>query len=1016
MFTRLTGVAPLIALCLSFPAARQLPSVSEAERLTTEAAALVAQATTAQSGIDTLQQALAIWRKAGNRSGEARALFLIGRGHHRLSRQEEAIAHYEQALTIQRELKDRAAEGRSLVQIGISYNALSRYDNAIERLDAAVAIAREVKDREDESIALSALGNTYNLLNRYDKAVEYLALAVAAAREIQNQSAEAGALNNLGSVQRSLRRYDQATESYQKALTIYRTLTDRSSEAGTLSNLAIVNNLLNRNDEAIVFYRQALDIHQELKNRTGEGIVLNNLGQSYIRLRQYEKAIENLEPALVIAREVKRRTGEGNTLTGLGDAHSALGYPERSIGYYEQALAIHREVKSRGNEATTLVTLSDLHIKLGRYESAIQALGRALAIARDLKDRATESSVLSTLADAYLHLGRSADAIDHYNQALVLARSVKDRSGEGIILNSLGQVYNTLERNEEALEYLQQGIAIARELKRPTSQTHALASMGEIYSRMAQHDRALEVHAQALAIAREAKYRPGEGLALIRLGDTHRKLGQLEKANEYLQPALAVARALKDPEAETMTLIGLARVARERGELAQARSLAEETLTLIESVRSQMFGRESRAAYFAWAQAANELHVDILMRMHKATPSAGYDALALDSSERRRARGLLELLTEAGMDVRAGVDPKLVERERALERQLNTLAASRLLLQGRTQSPESLASLERDITRLEQERESVEIEIRSTSPRYAAVAHPEPLATRDIQSDLLDNDTLLLEFLLGEERSYVWALSRGSLVSHELPKRIEVEAAVRNVLDLVSKRGTGVTDASRRLSQMVLGPVANQLRGKRLAIVPDGALQYVPFAMLPSPVRSETPLIVNHEIVTLPSASTLGIIRTELARRTPARDGIAVIADPVFSTADERMKTTAAAAYAGSPATIAGPENTRLLAHLAGAPGAKGAPTFIPRLPFTRQEADRILGVRPDATNLKAMDFTASKPWSPAADSPRTGMSISPPTGTWTRSARDSRLLFSRRSTRRVNRRTDSSGPTTSTT
>ena len=124
------------------------------------------------------------------------------------------------------------------------------------------------------------------------------------------------------------------------------------------------------------------------------------------------------------------------------------------------------------------------------------------------------------------------------------------------------------------------------------------------------------------------------------------------------------------------------------------------------------------------------------------------------------------------------MDAKLVQRERALEKQLNTLAASRLQSQSRTQSPETIASIERDITRVEQERERLEIEIRSTSPRYSAVAHPQPLATRDIQRDLLDNDTLLLEFLLGEERSYVWALSRGSLVSHELPKRREVEAAV----------------------------------------------------------------------------------------------------------------------------------------------------------------------------------------------------------------------------------------------
>ena len=169
-----------------------------------------------------------------------------------------------------------------------------------------------------------------------------------------------------------------------------------------------------------------------------------------------------------------------------------------------------------------------------------------------------------------------------------------------------------------------------------------------------------------------------------------------------------------------MTLTGLARVARDRGELARARSLAEETLARVESVRSQMFGRESRTAYFATAQAANALHVDILMRMHKATPAAGYDILALDSSERRRARGLLELLTEAGMDVREGADAALVQRERAIETQLNTLAAARMQLRSRAQTPEAVASLDKDITRLEQERERLEIEVRRSSPRYAA--------------------------------------------------------------------------------------------------------------------------------------------------------------------------------------------------------------------------------------------------------------------------------------------------------
>ena len=107
------------------------------------------------------------------------------------------------------------------------------------------------------------------------------------------------------------------------------------------------------------------------------------------------------------------------------------------------------------------------------------------------------------------------------------------------------------------------------------------------------------------------------------------------------------------------------------------------------------------------------------------------------------------------MDVRTGVDAKLVQRERALEKQLNTLAASRVQSQSRTQSPETIASIERDITRVEQERDASRSRSAAPArgPRPSLI--PQPLATRDIQRDLLDNDTLLLEFLLGEERSYV---------------------------------------------------------------------------------------------------------------------------------------------------------------------------------------------------------------------------------------------------------------------
>src|SRR5262249_55669364 len=128
------------------------------------------------------------------------------------------------------------------------------------------------------------------------------------------------------------------------------------------------------------------------------------------------------------------------------------------------------------------------------------------------------------------------------------------------------------------------------------------------------------------------------------------------------------------------------------------------------------------------------------------------------------------------------------------------------------------------------------------------------------------------------------------------------------------------------LGWMLLGPAASQLGGKRLLIVADGALQYLPFGALPKPEierqadwateregtgqtgRKEklrpvaqslrlpvacTPLIVNNEIVHLPSASALAVLRRELAGRKPAAKTVAILADPVFSADDDRVKSGA---------------------------------------------------------------------------------------------------------------------------
>lgn len=228
-------------------------------------------------------------------------------------------------------------------------------------------------------------------------------------------------------------------------------------------------------------------------------------------------------------------------------------------------------------------------------------------------------------------------------------------------------------------------------------------------------------------------------------------------------------------------------------------------------------------------------------------------------------------------------------------------------------------------------------------------------------------------------------------VSYELPKREQIEQAATDVYKMLTVRSRNrsgeipqqrqasiaqteaqLPAAARQLSQMLLAPAADQLGNKRLVIVADGALQYIPFAMLPEPVtgrqgdratrgkeEAAIPLVVGHELVSLPSASTLAVVRKELAGRTPAPKQLAIFADPVFAVGDPRLKLAA-----GKSANEPRPAVTsRMIEHLSGDATLQGTRRgmVIPRLPFTRQEANQILALAPANSSFKAIDFKASR-------------------------------------------------------
>lgn len=233
-------------------------------------------------------------------------------------------------------------------------------------------------------------------------------------------------------------------------------------------------------------------------------------------------------------------------------------------------------------------------------------------------------------------------------------------------------------------------------------------------------------------------------------------------------------------------------------------------------MRTAVINQELRESYFATVQEIYEFYVDLLMQQHKQEPHKGFDALALQANERARARGLIDLLAESNVDIRAGVNVDLLDRERSLQKQISTKAESQVRLLSGKPAPERVAATTKELHDLTAEYAQVRAQIKMQSPRYAELTEPTHLTVRDIQQQVLDADTVLLEYSLGKDRGFLWLVGQRSVATFELPPRESIEKVARRAHELlrVSSQRQYKREAelvTLELSKLVLGPVVGQL-------------------------------------------------------------------------------------------------------------------------------------------------------------------------------------------------------------
>src|SRR5687767_7028751 len=702
-----------------------------------------------------------------------------------------------------------------------------------------------------------------------------------------------------------------------------------------------------RADQALIQLRNALNLYTAVKNGSGVAAAHNELGDLYLRQGQYPVALENYQKALegFLAFEKKDVV---NAAVGLGD--------------------------DKFNANLMLAKIGDVNFRLGNTNEARSAYGRM---------------VVQKPESAAAKVGRRFGGLSAITGGIA--------TGRVSVAAPTGGVTTFLEAKKELDQYRVSIVYSSYEL----GMGRLDYANGDFESARKHFENALEAAGSSLAaIASLGQVRRFRAAARTSLGDVALRTGKFKDATKFYNDAKKGALEDKRLDLTWPAQRGLGRSlwlqAMQENDAKKATALREqalsnyrESLTTIETLRQgSLRADESRTTFLATTKdvfdeaAAANAAMALLTAGSTGTPLTGkaleYASEAFRINEQSRARSLLDLLSETNAAITEGVPAELLKRKQEnLDRQQDIAE----ILTGVSVSTEELktkpAELDAELEKLQTEYEEIENQIRAASPRYATLTSNKPMTLAEVQQSVLDDKTVLLEYALQPDDSYLFAVSEDAVSLFKLSARAAVDKYATELraqlipsklqrrivgIDVVeANRGLGIASsapegaapfvtAANNLYKVVLEPAAAMIGEKRLMIVADGALNYVPFEVLlktadAGDFASLNYLVKTNEIIYAPSASVVGAIKQQRTK-TDSR-AVLVIADPVFNSNDARAKKgTAAPAPGTTPdAEARGLGIQSAVADVAGnTPVANAAMEGLPlaRLNGTRVEADQI--------------------------------------------------------------------------
>ena len=773
----------------------------------------------------------------------------------------------------------------------------------------------------------------------------------------------------LGQLRLKERKFSEAESLLTLALKHFRDMDNASGEIVALCGLAELRSRAEQPEEAQILLKTAMAAAERLKEQMTIASIHLQTGLLLISKGEQQGAAEQFRQLLETAQTLQLPMW-------IGDAHLQLSRLARwqmdlesAMFHREAALTAYREANDWSGEARALHYIAVIHLIHGELTRAMDLLHVALHRAREAGDQGEVYSCLGDLGALNYLLGNEALAIDQYEEAIGAAGDLLPKTRIAGMLSNIGLILVDQLRFSEAQTYFERALAILETASDRRTEAPILASSGRCLCMTGNYKEGIQRLEKAAVLARTWDMSLKEAQTLSDIAQCYLSLGDLEAAAESFEKASQVAKAAGSFMIQAGVLPGQARVARMQGEREEALRLFEEAMEVFEGVRARSQGSQRvQTHYFGRKSYIYEETVDLLWEVSQLEPAPdaqdaqrpAYARQAFAVAQRAKARSFLDLLTEANVDLRFRADLRYQQHEHGIEERIEQLIG-----RGETSGPGKSPSIEVQIAELQEELDILEDELRRKDPRYAELKYPRPCSLAELQDHILEPGELLLEYFLGDSASYAWAVTREEFRFLRLSSRAVIEAQVRDLLPLLrdynilGANPTYLIDPVLRLSRELIEPVAAQCQhAKRVIVAPHGILHYLPFEILltENPSRKGATLvsdedssaaeisfaslpylIMQTDLIYVPSVSALALLRTSLAEKpTAGTSGILLVGNPslpeagqgsIFAQVTESRRATPlpfAAEELASIGALFPPDQTRVLTGKLATPAALG--------------------------------------------------------------------------------------------